>query len=938
MPNNQVDPLSSFTEDELKVLIDNPDIWAETFLQDPTTPTQQLKLRWYQRNVLKDQSQRRVLRMGRRCVAAADTIYTPHGPYLFEDLLTEHPPIWTLNTDTYTIEETIDYDVSSNGEVETVKLETISGKRQQVSLDHPFLVYTNNGPNWIEAKDIQPGMRIAVPRGLIRKGTAHGIDKVAKIAKTLDSHSIYSALSCDVLWEPVKSVTPSGKTQTVDLHVHNTETFIGSDIISHNTGKTAVLGIIALFQAMTYKQRQVLIVAAYDAQVQEIFEQMLRMAEGSPLVGPSINRTRQRPFEIWFRNGSLVRGMVANNTVRGKCLASGTRVMVEAQQNKAIEELKPGELVMTVNMETGETEMKPVVALHNNGIREVFELSTTSDRIIRATEGHKFYLSHGRGWTELNDIVSAMESEDNADYVAINTVSTGLRFGRVNRIKIIGQLPTWDLEVEDNHNFVAFEPDMDPAKSGFSASGMADGGFLVHNSAHMLIMDEIDFADQKALMEAVWPVATTWRTTEVVMSSTPSGRREFFWKVCNNLKEYKFEEHHYPSSYSPEWTQQNEAFARGTTTKSQYDHEYLAEFGESAEGVYRHDLVDQAMYAYEYDQLEYNPNNYYTLGVDWNEASSGVQGVIMEWLIEPVKMYKYNPKMDKIDVKHTRVQHKWRIFRTFTIDAVDYTNITAIDEILDWMKKVPLAYACFDRGHGYTNYELLRVSIQRGVTASGKKCPGLIDMLPKMESVDFAVPFEIIDPTTNIPTKSKTKNVMVRNSVRYLEGNNMCIPAVALPADWPQSADIPQSYKIVENDQYRLIGQMRDYRVERIGDKGEVYSKGNDHRLDAWILGLHAFLLNKDLLMHWANAVHAEFASDNITPKSHINRAPGSPKKKGVSVKSSTSRDGVTHNYMGKYAGPGEPPDSETLPGRRKMSEHISRGAVRGRINKRRGL
>jgi len=903
MANQAID----LTEVEEAELIDDPVLWAETYLQNPVNPNEPLRLRWYQKNILRDNSQRRVLRMGRRCVASTDTIHTPVGMFTFEDLLIHHPPIWTLDTDTYILKETTNYDVSANGVVDTVKLTTVSDKHQQVSLDHPFLVYTESGPEWVEAQDIEPGMRICIK-----------------------ANTMITALSSNVLWEPVKSVVPMGKSQTIDLHVPDTETFVGNDIISHNTGKTATLAVIALFNAYTYAHRQVLVVAAYESQTQEVFEQMIRMGESSPMFKPSIIRTRQRPFEIWLSNGSLIRGMVANNTVRSKCLPSGTQILCENNTFKKIEDLEPGELVASLDESTGKTQYKPIVNVHNNGMQPVLEVITTSGRVIRSTANHKFY-RNGYGWQELETFDTVEESPETAEYIGLLTLSSGLRWGRVATMSHVGILPVWDLEIEDNHNFVAFWPETDTGKSSFAVSGLIDGGFLVHNSAHILIMDETDYMDDVALVEAVWPVANTFRDTEVVMSSTPSGRREFFWKVCNDLKKHKFVEHFYPSSYSPEWTKDAENFARSTSTQSQYEREYEAKFGQNVEGVFRHKDVDASLYAYSYEELEYNPDHYYTLGVDWNEAANGVQILVLEWLKTPTEMYKYSSKEDTVSQEKEVVMNKWRVFHTEMVDALDFTNITAVDTILDVLMRVGVHYACFDRGHGYTNYELLRLAIDTGITASGKKVRGLKHLLENMESVNFADPYEVIDPVINTVVKSKTKNVIVRNAAKQVESHLICIPAVK----WEKNKDgkiVPGD--IVENNKDLLVGQMRDYRVERVGDSGEIYSKGNDHRLDAFMLALHGYLVNEDLLMHWSIATNAAMANNNMLPAAVQVRlreaAAGgyAPTIKGTSH----TQDGVMVNRFGHYAGSGEPPDAEDVRDNNKHKiTHSSRAKIRGR-------
>ena len=68
-----------------------------------------------------------------------------------------------------------------------------------------------------------------------------------------------------------------------------------------------------------------LIVCGYDSQVQTVFNLINRMTKDSPEISGSIERTRMRPYEIHFSNGSIIMGYVGNNSVRGKCLSGGLR-------------------------------------------------------------------------------------------------------------------------------------------------------------------------------------------------------------------------------------------------------------------------------------------------------------------------------------------------------------------------------------------------------------------------------------------------------------------------------------------------------------------------------------------------------------------------------------------------------------------------------------
>ena len=48
-----------FTDEERLEQLSDPCLWAETNLQDPNKPAQPLRLRWYQKEIINDNIQRK---------------------------------------------------------------------------------------------------------------------------------------------------------------------------------------------------------------------------------------------------------------------------------------------------------------------------------------------------------------------------------------------------------------------------------------------------------------------------------------------------------------------------------------------------------------------------------------------------------------------------------------------------------------------------------------------------------------------------------------------------------------------------------------------------------------------------------------------------------------------------------------------------------------
>ena len=174
------------------------------------------------------------------------------------------------------------------------------------------------------------------------------------------------------------------------------------------------------------------------------------------------------------------------------------------------------------------------------------------------------------------------------------------------------------------------------------------------------------------------------------------------------------------------------------------------------------------------------------------------------------------------------------------------------------MKTLPFKKMAFDKGHGETNYEMLRLAIDRGESPMGKKCRGLKHLLPNMMAVDSGSTLEVIDKVTGTASKVLTKNVMVKNAQLLNENGMIAIPACDLKGN------------IMEDEELRLIGQMRGYVVDKVSAKGEVYAStvrgGLDHRLDAFMLACHAYNLDTSIFFRRDEAA----VVDNATGFEHI--------------------------------------------------------------------
>ena len=82
------------------------------------------------------------------------------------------------------------------------------------------------------------------------------------------------------------------------------------------------------------------------------------------------------------------------------CFAAGTMILMAFGRRKRIEEIQPGEIVLSAphGDPEGKIEPKPVVQVYHNGPRRLLELHIEGGGMIRPTHTHPFFV-RGKGFT-----------------------------------------------------------------------------------------------------------------------------------------------------------------------------------------------------------------------------------------------------------------------------------------------------------------------------------------------------------------------------------------------------------------------------------------------------------------------------------------------------------------------------------------------------------
>lgn len=171
----------------------------------------------------------------------------------------------------------------------------------------------------------------------------------------------------------------------------------------------------------------------------------------------------------------------------GKCVAQGTLVFMADGSMKRVEDVAVGDEVLSFNLSKIKIEARKVVASKCNGVKKVYKVST-HDREILVTDNHPFL--KGWEWTETKDL----KIGNRVCCISIWDEKI-VEWRQVDSVEYVGEKPTYDIEVEDNHNFIA-------------------NGFITHNS-YLSRVEMISAAIKPN--QKVWYVAPTYRMAKQIM-------------------------------------------------------------------------------------------------------------------------------------------------------------------------------------------------------------------------------------------------------------------------------------------------------------------------------------------------------------------------------------------------------------------------------------
>ena len=177
-------------------------------------------------------------------------------------------------------------------------------------------------------------------------------------------------------------------------------------------------------------------------------------------ISESLQRTGDSMAMIWG-NAAITSAVsvAAEAAVTPKCFVAGTAVVTSVGL-VAIEHIKPGDMVLAENEETGEIAYKEVVRTFTNTTEELTHVTITTEdgqvETIDATPHHPFYVE-GKGWVDACALHAGMVVwlADGTKAIVTDVVTEGLEH----------PVTVYNFEVTDFHTYF-----------------VGDSGILVHNT------------------------------------------------------------------------------------------------------------------------------------------------------------------------------------------------------------------------------------------------------------------------------------------------------------------------------------------------------------------------------------------------------------------------------------------------------------------------
>jgi len=458
----------------------------------------------------------------------------------------------------------------------------------------------------------------------------------------------------------------------------------------------------------------------------------------------------------------------------------------------------------------------------------------------------------------------------------------------------------------------------------------ATGDMVRGQSADLLIIDESDLIGKDALENSIMPIASTrdqvtGKTATLIMSSTPTGKRELFYRLCMdarhkvhyddnyeniieeenmNVPDNGWTEYYFPSHVVPGWlsiaycqehglpmSRSDEHSARQQSgTEDAYLREYLAQFGEEVVAIFQNKFLDDPHITQNYEINKGTPNdlNIRIMGVDSNGAKIGTHLLVVEQIND----------MNDPEFGRFRLIHKDVIKSDVLTQRVAAKAIVELDRMYN------CAWIYGDQGYGSAIQEFLHEW-----TLYPNPEIGNTDIGNRTVFVEFQKKIEYKNILTGETIKTFMKPYLVNHAASFLETGRLILPKS-------------------EDHKDGLIGHMRNFYREKISPNGNpTYTDlTDDHSIIAYILALFGFLDKyreiqtvsnqyiRPTSFDWANAIRNQMPGESRLIPGVVGRRVGRDESQTLGIESIASQMGMQYSFTSNET-PSDEPSKRPIPG-----------------------
>lgn len=377
--------------------------------------------------------------------------------------------------------------------------------------------------------------------------------------------------------------------------------------------------------------------------------------------------------------------------------------------------------------------------------------------------------------------------------------------------------------------------------------GSAAGSIRGQN-AQIMYVDEMDMIPPDVIDKVIIPILFTPNCRGFYVTSTPIGKAGKFFDLCKNRPDFK--EDYLPTTVLPHWDEVKSELDYSDPTDDAFITEYMANFIESATGVFKSMYVYNAMYNYNYEDAEPGSawwNSYAKvrarsdlitcIGIDWNK-NAGSEFVVV----------RYDP-----------AANIWWVAEAVNVSANKFNSVVFKEQVIALNFKWKPDYIYADEGYGHhiiddLLWEAHRITVHGSKTILDQETAKIGQRLKKF---NFSQKVELTDPVRGNLFTRTGKEFLVENAVRVFESERLRFP---------------------QNDN-TLKSQLLNYVVLRrhITNNRPVYGmrteKLGDHRLDALMLALGGLFLEKHPL--YSPLARRSLGAPGLLTKEELERRSG---------------------------------------------------------------